>query len=75
MKRDADKRVVKILVDWPQGDDLAATSRGERMCSTIDVRLFLQGIASMVSLRHNIALKSTDSGAFATLKRALAVSE
>jgi hypothetical protein len=73
MERNAEKRVLKVLVDWPAGDVLGTTARGERMCSTVDVHIYLQGIASMVSLRHTVALKSTASGALASIKRALAV--
>ena len=74
MKRDADTRVLKVLVDWPEGDELTSTSRGERMTSTVDVHLYLQGVTSMVSLRGSVALKSTASGALAGLKRVVAVS-
>ncbi len=73
VNRHADKRVMKVLVDWPEGDEMTSTTRGERMTSTIDVLLYLEGVASVVTLRHNVAIKSTAKGTLASIKRALAV--
>lgn len=75
MTRDVDKRVLKLLVDWPEGEgfDMQATGKGERLLTNVDVDLYLEGVTSVVTLRKQIALKSTESGTLAKVKRALAV--
>ena len=76
MTRDTDKRVLKVLVDWPEDDgfELKSTASGERQLTGIDVTLYVEGVSSTVALKKQLALKSTQSGTIANIKRALAVS-
>jgi hypothetical protein len=73
--RDVDKRVLKLLVEWPEGEgfDLQTTAKGERLLTNVDMDLYLEGVTSVVTLRKQIALKSTETGTLAKVKRALAV--
>ncbi len=75
MNRDVDKRVLKLLVEWPEeeGFEMKPTASGERVVSGVDVSVYVEGVTAPVSIRKQIALKSTESGAFASIKRALAV--
>jgi hypothetical protein len=75
VNRDADKRVLKLLVEWPEdeGFEMKSTASGERCVTNVDVLVYLEGITSPVNLRKLIAMKSTESGTFASIKRALAV--
>ena len=72
---DSERRVLKLLTDWPQsGDDAEplATIRGERLSTTVDLQLYMQGVNSVVPVRRAVALKLEETGAMASFKRTLA---
>lgn len=75
--RDVDRRVLKLLVEWPneEGFEMKSTGSGERLNTMIDVLLYVEGVTTLVGLRKTVASKSTETGTLAKMKRALAVRE
>lgn len=76
VNRDLNKRVMKILIDWPEGEgfDMKSTSSGERLMTSFEFVVYVEGVSTPINIRKQLALKSTESGTLANIKRALAVS-